>query len=90
VPSEAVLLVLSVSVLLPEPVKLVGLNEAVSPLAPPSEADRFTVPVNPFRAVTVIVLGLLAPRTMLRLFGDAERLKLGCAGALTVKVMVVE
>ena len=80
---------MSVSVLLPEPVKLVGLNDVVTPFAPSSEADRFTVPANPLSTVTVIVPVLLAPRSVLRRLGDAERLKLGCGGALTVKVMMV-
>ena len=87
VPVIAVLLAASVSVLLP--VVLVGLNVAVTPLGRP-EADRETLPVKPLSAATVMVLVPLAPCVMVRLLGNAERLKFGAgAGAFTVRLTVV-
>ena len=80
VPVVAVLLAEKVNVLVP--VVLPGLNEAVTPLGSP-EADRLTLPVNPFSWFTAIVLVPLAPWVMLRLPGAAERLKLG-GGGVTV------
>jgi hypothetical protein len=50
----------SVSVLVPEPATLVGLNVPVAPEGSPLRV-RETVPVNPPVAVTVIVLVPLAP-----------------------------
>ena len=58
VPVAAVPLALKVNVLVV--VVLVGLNVAVTPLGNP-EADKFTLPVKPFRALTVIVLIPLEP-----------------------------
>ena len=58
VPVAAVLLAVKVKVLVV--VVLVGLNVAVTPLGSP-EADKFTLPVKPFRALTVIVLIPLEP-----------------------------
>ena len=52
VPGSAVFDVVSVSVEEPEPVMLGGLNVAVAP-DPKPVALRFTVPANPFIAVTV-------------------------------------
>ena len=46
--------VLTVIVEVPEPAIEVGLNEAVTPLGKP-EMVNGTLPVNPFRAVTVTV-----------------------------------
>jgi len=79
VPVIAVLLAVRVRVL--EPTAGFGLNPAVTPVGRP-EADKLTLPVKPFCGVTLIVLAPLAPCAMLRLLGDAERVKLG--GALTV------
>jgi len=76
VPVIAVLLAVSVNVLVP--VVLFGLKEAVTPLGRP-EADKLTLPLKPFCGLTVIVLVPLAPCSMLRLLGDAEREKLGAA-----------
>lgn len=59
VPSVAVLLAVKVKVLFP-PVVLAGLNAAVTPAGRP-DADKLTVPVNPFSAVTVTVLVPLEP-----------------------------
>lgn len=69
-------------------VVLLGLNEALTPFERP-EADRLTLPLNPFSGLTVMVLVPLPPRRMLRLLGDAERLKLGCGAGLTVRVIDV-
>ena len=51
---------------------LLGLNEAVTPLGRP-DADKLTLPLKPFCGVTVMVLEPLAPWTIVKLFGDAER-----------------
>jgi len=73
-PVVAVLLAVRVSVL----VELVGfaLNAAVTPLGRP-EAARVTLPENPPRSVTVIVLVPLLPWVMVRLLGEEARVKLG-------------
>lgn len=54
VPPAVELAVLTVTVEVPDPVMEVGLNEAVTPLGNP-EMLSGTLPVNPFRAVTVTV-----------------------------------
>ena len=69
VPVVAVLLAVSVNVLVF--VVLGGLNDAVTPLGKP-EADRLTLPLKPFCGVIVMVLMLVAPCVIVRLFGDAE------------------
>jgi hypothetical protein len=71
VPVVAVPLAVSVNVLVV--VAGFGLNDAVTPLGRP-DADKLTLPLNPFCGVTVIVLVPPAPCTMLKLLGDAERL----------------
>jgi hypothetical protein len=53
-----------------------GLNDAVTPLGTP-DADKLTLPLNPFCGVIVTVLVPLAPCMMLRLPGDAKRAKSG-------------
>ena len=58
VPVAAMLLAVSVTVL--ELVVLAGLNEAVTPLGSP-EADKLTLPLNPFCGITVMLLAPLAP-----------------------------
>ena len=73
VPVVAVPLAVNVNVLVL--LALVGLNDAVTPLGIP-EANKLTVPVKPFRDVTVIVLAPVAPCTSARPFGDAESVKL--------------
>src|SRR6266478_1477138 len=83
VPTIAVLLDVSVNVLVLA--VLLGLNDAVTPLGRP-DADKLTLPLKPFCGVTVMVLAPLAPCVMLRLLGDAERVKLG--GGVTVMVTV--
>jgi hypothetical protein len=75
VPVAAVALALSVSTLVV--VVLVGLNTAVTPLGSP-EADRLTLPVNPFSGFTVIVLVPFEPCVIVRLLGEADSVKLGC------------
>jgi hypothetical protein len=82
VPVAAVLLAVSVNVLVLA--VLDGLKEAVTPLGKP-EADRLTLPVNPFCGVTVTVLVPLAPWVMVILLGDAETEKLGTGAGLTVR-----
>ncbi len=72
VPVAAVLLAVSVNVLVLA--VLLGLNDAVTPLGRP-DADKLTLPLKPFCGVTVMVLTPLAPCVMLRLLGDAERVK---------------
>ena len=74
VPVAAVLLAASVSVLV-LPV-LLGLNNAVTPLGRP-DADKLTLPLKPFRGVTVMVLVPLAPCTIVKLLGDVDNVKLG-------------
>jgi hypothetical protein len=70
VPVVAALLDVSVNVLVA--VAGLGLNDAVTPLGRP-DADKLTLPLNPFCGVTVIVLVPLPPCTTLRLLCDAER-----------------
>lgn len=74
VPVVAVLLAVSVSVL----VEVVGLvpNAAVTPLGKP-DAARLTLPENPPKSVTVIVLVPFPPWLIVTLLGDAESVKLG-------------
>jgi hypothetical protein len=86
-PVVAVLLAVSVKVLLP--VVLLGLKDAVTPAGSP-EADKLTLPVKPLTGVTEMVLVPLAPCTMDRVFGEAEREKLGTTAAVTVRETVVE
>ena len=72
VPVAAVLLAVSVNVLVLA--VLLGLNDAVTPVGRP-DADKLTLPLKPFCGLTVMVLVPLAPCVMLRLLGDAERVK---------------
>ena len=58
VQSAAVLLAVSVSVL--ALVVLLGLNDAVTPLGKP-EAERLTLPLNPFSGLTLMALVPFAP-----------------------------
>ena len=61
---------------------------AVTPAGSP-DADKVTLPVKPFAGVTVIVVMTLFPRPTAKLAGEADRLKSGTTGALTVRVRVV-
>jgi hypothetical protein len=82
VPTVAELLAISVRVL--AAAVLAGLNDAVTPFGSPAAA-RLTLPLKPFCGLTVSVLTPLYPWPMLRLPGDAERLKLG---AVIVRLML--
>src|SRR5580692_8588095 len=72
VPVAAVLLAAKVRVL----VVPLGLKDAVTPLGRPV-ADKFTLPLNPFCGVTVMVLVPLLPCPIDTLLGDAESEKFG-------------
>ena len=74
VPVVAVPLAVSVKVLLP--VVLLGLNVPVTPLGKP-DADKLTLLLKPFCGVTVMALVLVVPCDIVKLLGDAERLKFG-------------
>lgn len=74
VPMPGVALVAAVRVTALVPVVGDGLNDAVTPLGNP-EADRFTLPVNPFKSLAVIVLVPLSPCAMERMLGLADKLK---------------
>ncbi len=62
-----------------------GLNAAVTPLGRP-EAERVTLPLKPFCAVTVILLVPLLPCAMLKLLGVAESVKLGPEGPVNALI----
>ena len=82
VPVAAVLLAVSVNVLVLA--VLLGLNDAVTPLGRP-DADKLTLLLKPFCGVTVMVLAPLVPCTIVTLFGELEREKVGggAMGALS-------
>ena len=86
VPVVAVLLAVKVTTL----VEVVGLvpKLAVTPAGRP-EADKLTLPVNPFSLFTVIVLLPLPPRVTATLVDEAESEKSGAAWAFTVREIVV-
>ena len=84
VPSDAVLLAVSVSVLVL--VVLPGLNAAVTPLGKPL-AERPVLALKPFSGLTVMVLVPFALRAMLRLVGEAESVY--SPAGFTVSVTVV-
>ena len=84
VPVVAVLLAVRVRELVV--VAEAGLKEAVTPVGKP-DADKLTLPLKPFWGATVMTLEPLNPGAMVRLPGDAERLKF--AGTLTVRETVV-
>jgi hypothetical protein len=54
-----------------EPVVLVGLNDAVTPLGNP-EAERATEPLNPFTGTTEILVVPELPAATVKLAGDAD------------------
>jgi hypothetical protein len=56
-------------------VTLVWVNVQVKPVAGETVADKPTVPVNPFKAVTVIVEVPLEPATNATVVGLAARVK---------------
>jgi hypothetical protein len=61
------------------------LNTAVTPLGSP-EADKLTPLLKPFDRVIVIVLVPLLPCVIVKLFGEADRLKFGVGAAFKIKV----
>jgi hypothetical protein len=90
VPVVAVLLAVSVKVLeFAGLVVLVGLKEGVTPAGNTEETDKLTLPVKPFCGVTEMVLPPLAPCTIDKVFGEAEREKLGTGAAITLRLTVV-
>ena len=75
VPVVPILFAVKVSVLVV--VVLGGLKEAITPGGRP-DAVRLTLPVNPTREFTVMVLAPpAAPWVIVRLFGEVESVKLG-------------
>jgi hypothetical protein len=74
-PMAAVALEVTVNVLVLA--VLLGLNDAATPFARP-DTDRLTFPEKLFTGLTVIVIEPLAPCVMVKLVGEAERVKLGC------------
>ncbi len=72
---------------------------ALTPLDRP-DAVKFTLPVNPFRGLIVMVVEAATPWRKVRLAGDAERVKLRCGddegqllakfAALTVPIPVAK
>jgi hypothetical protein len=85
-PVVAVLLAVSVRVL----VVVAGfvLNDAVTPLGKP-DADKLTLPLKPFCGVTVIVLVPAVPCTIVKLLGEAERVKFAAGAGFTVRAIAV-
>ena len=83
----ALLLAESVRVLVPAP--LTGLKEAVTPEGKPGGAKLTVAGLKPPDGVIVMVLVRLEPGEMVRLLGEAERLKFGAAAAVTVRLTVV-
>ena len=71
-PVVAVLLAVSVNLLVLA--VLLGLKDAVTPLGRP-DADKLTELLKPFCGVTVMVLAPLAARWIVKLVGEAERVK---------------
>jgi hypothetical protein len=61
-------------------------KDALTPLGRP-DTDSTMLPLKPFSGITVIVLDALAPCEIFKLFGEAERVKLGTAPI--VKVILV-
>jgi hypothetical protein len=87
VPVAAVLLAVRDKALVD--VVLMGLKDAVTPLGRP-DADKLTLPLKPFCGATAIVLVPVAPCGSVRVFGDAERVKLGGTAAAIDSDTVVE
>ena len=85
IPVAAVLLALSVKTLLP--IAGLGLNPDETPLGNTEVTVNPTLPLKPFNAFTVIVeVPPAPPWTIVKLVGDADRLKSGAGGAaLTVR-----
>src|SRR5205085_10569470 len=62
-----------------DPVAGLGLKEAVTPLGK-LELEKVTLLLKPLDGVMVIVLLPLEPCAIVRLLGDADRVKSGCDG----------
>ena len=87
VPVAAVALAVSVRVLVV--VALAGLKDAVTPFGKP-DADRATLPVNPFwGAIEIVLVPPAAPCVIETLAGAADSVKVGAGAAFTVKLRVV-
>jgi hypothetical protein len=84
-PVVAVALAVNVSTLVP--VVGLGLNAAVTPLGRP-DAARVTLPVNPFKSVTVMVLVPLLPWAIDKLLGESDSVKLAAAAPVRVLIKV--
>jgi hypothetical protein len=86
VPVVAELLAVSVRVL----VVVAGfvLNDAVTPLGNP-DADKLTLPLNPFCGVTVSVLAPFVPCVIVKPLGEAESVKLAAGAGLTLRAIAV-
>jgi hypothetical protein len=63
-----------------------ALKDAVTPVGRP-DAARVTVPVKPFCGVIAMVLAPVAPSATLRLAGEAESVKVGVPGIVSVTVV---
>jgi len=85
VPVVAELLAVKVSVLVP--IAGFGLKDAVTPLPRPV-ADRVTLPAKPLDGLIVIFVVPCDDRVMVKLAGDAERVKLPEPTAVTVRETV--
>jgi hypothetical protein len=85
VPVVAELLAVKVSVLVP--IAGFGLKDAVTPVPRPV-ADRVTLPAKPLDGWIVIVVVPCDDRVMVKLVGDAERVKLPEPTAVTVRETV--
>ena len=86
-----VALALATSVRVLALVALAGLNEAVTPLGK-LEAENVTLLLKPFSGVTVTAVVPLVPCVNVKLFGEAESVKLGaatCADRETVSKVAV-
>ena len=66
-----------------------GLNTAVTPFGNPLTA-RLTLPLKPYRPVTLMVLIPLLAWITLRLAGEAERLKLGATTDKLIAVVLLK
>jgi hypothetical protein len=84
VPFAAVELAVKVNVLVV--LAVLGTKVAITPFGKP-EAEKVTLPLNPFDGVIVIALVPDVPSTTVKLLGLAESTKVG--DALTVSAMVV-
>jgi hypothetical protein len=87
VPAVATLLATSVSVLV-VPVAGLGVKVAETLLGRP-ETERVTLPLKPYSGLTVMVLPAELPCAMVRVLGEAERVKLGAPFTVSASVAVL-